>query len=356
MSLFLGESMTTKPAVKRWLQTIGEYLAVKRAMAIPSIYMKAVAMHATLSTKRRNLFIILILGALDTITPMAIDMYLPAFPQIAQGLNTSVAQVSLSLSSYFIGFAIGQLFYGPLLDRFGRKHPLYIGLGIFIVASLGCLAAGTVEQLVALRFLQALGGCAAAVAAMAMVRDFFAPEESARIFSLLMLILGVSPLLAPTIGSFITVTFGWHAVFIVLAALTIAVLAVVYWFLPEAHVPDRSISMHPLRIAQAFKHVITQPQFYTYAFAGSFSFAGLLVYVAGSPLIFMNHFHVDAQTYGIIFAVLAAGFIGSNQVNILLLKRYRSEQIFKYGLLAQTAIGAAFLATALTVGTGDRFR
>ncbi|HEX7655205.1 MAG TPA: MFS transporter, partial [Verrucomicrobiae bacterium] len=159
--------------------------------------------------------IILILGALSTISPFAIDMYLPAFPGIADALGTTTAKISLSIASYFVGLAIGQVIYGPLLDRFGRKPPLYGGLILFIVASLMCLRVHTVEELIALRFLQAFGGCVAQVASMAMVRDFFPVQETAKILSLLILILGVSPLLAPSVGSFIALHASWHWVFVV---------------------------------------------------------------------------------------------------------------------------------------------
>ena len=135
------------------------------------------------SKKQRNFFIILILGALSTVTPFAIDMYLPAFPQIAADLETTAPKIAFSLSSYLVGMAIGQIFYGPLLDRFGRKPPLYFGLLLFIAASVGCISSGSVESLIAFRFLQALGGCAAQVAAVTMVRDFFPPEERTKVFS-----------------------------------------------------------------------------------------------------------------------------------------------------------------------------
>jgi MFS transporter, DHA1 family, multidrug resistance protein len=153
---------------------------------------------------RSNLQIILILGALSTVSPFSIDMYLPAFPQIAHDLGTTPAQISLSVSGYFIGLALGQLFYGPLLDRFGRKPPLYAGLSLFTVASLGCIAVRSPELFIAFRLLQALGGCVAQVGAIAMVRDFFPARESAKILSLLMLVLSVSPLFAPSVGSVIT--------------------------------------------------------------------------------------------------------------------------------------------------------
>ncbi|MDB6036434.1 MAG: bcr [Verrucomicrobiales bacterium] len=292
---------------------------------------------------RIRLPIILILGALSTISPLAIDMYLPAFPGIAAALHTSTAKISLSISSYFVGIAAGQLFYGPLLDRFGRKLPLYCGLVLFIVASLLCLASRTVDWLVAMRFLQALGGCAAQVAAMAMVRDFFPVHETARIISLLILILGVSPLLAPTVGGFVAVHLGWQWVFIVLALFAFLVLAVCWRWLPEGHPPDPSVSLRLKPIVGNFSDVLKERQFLTYALSGAFAFSGLLVYVAGSPIIFMEAFHVSAATFGAIFAGLSVGFIGSNQVNVLLLRKFSSEQIFRAALWVQCPAALLFL-------------
>jgi DHA1 family bicyclomycin/chloramphenicol resistance-like MFS transporter len=198
-----------------------------------------------MSQSRNRLLIIVILGALSTISPFAIDMYLPAFPEVAAALHTSTARISLSIASYFAGLAAGQLFYGPLLDRFGRKLPLYAGLVLFVAASLLCLGSRTVEWLIALRFVQALGGCAAQVASMAMVRDFFHADETAKIISLLILILSVSPLLAPSVGVFVAVHFGWQWVFIVLAVFA-ALTGVVCWsHLPHGHPPDHTVSLRP---------------------------------------------------------------------------------------------------------------
>src|SRR5882762_2665995 len=195
------------------------------------------------TTKTSNRTIIWILGSLSTVTPFAIDLYLPAFAQIAGDFKTNTATISLSVSSYFIGMAIGQILYGPLLDRYGRKRPLYVGLFVFILTSVGCMQSWNVISLVTFRFFQALSGSVAWVGAVAMVRDFFPVKESARVFSLLFLIIGVSPLLAPTVGGFIVTGFGWQAIFIGLAAITIFILIIVYLFLPEGHQPDPSISL-----------------------------------------------------------------------------------------------------------------
>ncbi len=294
-------------------------------------------------TKAQKRLIILILGALSTVTPLSIDMYLPSFRQIAENLGSSSARVSLSLSSYFIGIALGQLVYGPLLDRFGRKKPLYIGMFIYIAASIACMLSVNVEQLIIFRFMQALGGCVAMVAATAMVRDFFPVEESAKIFSLLMLILGVSPLFAPTIGGLIIKYLSWHWVFIILAVLALLITLSVYFYLPDAHKPDTSISLHPRPIITNFWHIMRHPQFYTYAVAGAVSFSGLLAYVAGSPIIFLEYFKVTPTTYSLIFATLACGFIGSNQVNIFLCKKFRSDQIFPCAVIGQCIVSAIFV-------------
>lgn len=304
------------------------------------------------SSNKNNFFIILILGALSTVTPFAIDMYLPAFPQIASDLGTTAPKVAFSLSSYLVGMAIGQIFYGPLLDRFGRKPPLYFGLLLFVAASIGCIFSGSVESFIVFRFLQALGGCAAQVAAVAMVRDFFPAEERTKVFSLLVLILGASPLLAPTVGSFVALSFGWQWVFIILAAIVALLLAIVFSFLPEGHQPDESVSLKLKPILSNFAAILKEPQFYTYALAGAFAFSCVLVYVAASPIIFMDGFKVDAQTFGGIFALLSIGIIGGSQINLLLSRWFRSERIFQIALVSQCIVSVIFLAGTITGSLG----
>jgi MFS transporter, DHA1 family, multidrug resistance protein len=299
-----------------------------------------------MSPSHNRHLIILILGALSTISPFAIDMYLPVFPEIADALHTSTARISLSLASYFAGMAAGQLFYGPLLDRFGRKLPLYAGLLLFIAASILCLFSRNVEWLIALRLVQGIGGCGAQVAAMAMVRDFFPAHETAKIISLLILIISASPLLAPSVGVFVAVQLGWQWVFIVLSLFVALMLFICRWQLPQGHQPDATISLRLSPIFHNYAIVLKEPQFITYALAGAFAFSGLLVYVASSPIVFMEVFHVSPQKFGAIFAGLATGFIGSNQINILLLRKFSSEQIFRATLLVECPV-----ATLLLTGT-----
>src|SRR3954454_4706641 len=187
--------------------------------------------------KRKNFKLILILGLLSAIGPFSIDMYLPGFPAIAADLHTTVAKISLSLSSFFIGISAGQMLYGPLLDRFGRKKPLYIGILIYLIASIGCAISTSVDSLIWLRLLQALGSCSGMVASRAMVRDLFPVSENAKIFSLLMLVVGVSPIIAPTVGGYLSAEYSWHYVFIVLAVMAAIILLAIHFYLPESRQP-----------------------------------------------------------------------------------------------------------------------
>lgn len=291
--------------------------------------------------------LILILGTLTALAPFSIDMYLPGFKAIATDLDTSAAKVSLSLTGFFIGISAGQLLYGPLLDRFGRKKPLYIGLIVYILASVGCSMAHSIESLIVLRFIQAIGSCAATVASVAMVRDLFPVKDSAKVFSLLILVLGASPMIAPTVGGYITAAFGWSYVFLVLAVLGVVVLAASALWLPDSYKPDPNISLKPAPIIGNFLAVVREPQFYTYAFTGAIAFSGLFAYVSGSPLVFMTVFSVSEKVYGWIFAALSVGFIGASQLNTLLLKRYNGTQIIRAALWSYAAIGLLFAATAL---------
>ena len=297
-------------------------------------------------TTKKYIKLILILGSLTALGPFSIDMYLPGFSGIAKDLNTTVAKVSMSLSSYFIGISAGQLLYGPLLDRFGRKKPLFIGLLVYILASLGCVYVADIDSFILLRFVQAIGSCAATVASVAMVRDLFPVKDIPKVFSLLMLVLGLSPMLAPTIGGYVTEDYGWHTVFFILMFMGIAILIAAQVGLPNSYKPDTSISLKPKPIISNFLKVLKEPQFFTYAFTGSISFSGLFTYVAASPIIFMDIYHVDAKTYGWIFAFMSVSFIGSSQLNSVLLKKFSSQQMIFGALITQSVIAIIFLVLA----------
>ena len=299
------------------------------------------------SKKTGYTVLILVLGSLTALGPFSIDMYLPGFPAIAKDLQTETAKVALSLSSYFIGISAGQLLYGPLMDRFGRKPPLYIGLIIYILASIACAYTRSIDTLIAWRLVQAVGSCAAAVGAVVMVRDLFPVHENSKVFSLLMLVLGTSPMVAPTVGGYVTAAFGWQAVFLILAGMGFIILLAAKFVLPAKYRPDPTYSLKPKPILRNFRIVLSNNQFLTYALAGAASFAGLFVYVSGSPQVFMEIFHLDGKTYGWIFAGLSVGFIGAAQLSPLLMKRFSSQQIVYASLLCQAFASAVFLLISL---------
>ncbi|MEO9004702.1 MAG: multidrug effflux MFS transporter [Ginsengibacter sp.] len=292
---------------------------------------------------RERFFTIFTLGLLSAVGPFSIDMYLPGFPDIARELNTTVAHITLSITSFFIGISIGQLIYGPLLDKYGRKKPLYVGLVIYILASLGCTYAPSANILIGIRFLQALGACAGMVAARALVRDIFPIHENAKVFSLLMLVIAISPIVAPTLGGYLTALFGWQTIFLVLLGIGVITIAFVYFFLPPGRKPDTGLSLRPDSIIKGFLVVVKVPQFYTYAFSGALSSSGLYAYVAGSPFVIMELYHVSEKEYGWIFATIAMGLIGASQVNTLLLRKYSSEQITRVTLFCQCIAGVMLL-------------
>jgi DHA1 family bicyclomycin/chloramphenicol resistance-like MFS transporter len=256
--------------------------------------------------------------------------------------------VSYSLASFFIGVCVGQLLCGPLLDRYGRKKPLIIGLLLYILASVGCMFSNTIEWLIFFRFFQALGGCVGMVAPRAIIRDVFPVEQNAKVFSLMILILGVSPIVAPTAGSYLITLFGWHSVFLALSIICGTILLAVIFRLPESKQADPGYSLKPKPILTNFYNALIVPQFYTYALTGAISSAGLFAYLAGSPFVFMKLFCTTEQQYGYIFAIIAAGLITCSQLNNRLLRKYSSEQISLVTLSFQTLIGVLLVAgTAL---------
>ncbi len=297
---------------------------------------------------KRKFLVILLLGLLSAIGPFSIDMYLPGFQDIATDLNTSIEKIQLSLSSFFVGIAAGQLFYGPLLDRFGRKPPLVVGLLIYLASSLACAFATSADSLIVLRFLQALGSCGGMVAARAMVRDYFPASETAKVFSLLMLVIGVSPILAPTLGGYFIAHLGWHSIFIFLSVFVILVLLGVIFFLKGSKTANKELSLHPKFIVNNYREVLRLPQFYIYALSGGFASSGLYAYISGSPFVMMNLFGLNEKQYGWAFAGLAMSLITGSQLNNILLKKFSSHTISKYALMVQALMGIILMLLAFT--------
>jgi DHA1 family bicyclomycin/chloramphenicol resistance-like MFS transporter len=275
--------------------------------------------------------ILFTLGGLSALAPLSIDMYLPAFGQIAGDLSTDIAQVSFSLTSYFIGITLGQLIYGPLTDKFGRKKPLLVGLCIFFVSSLGCAFSPSVFWLISLRTILAFGGCAAMVTSTASVQDLFDQSEVAKIFSILMLILGIAPIVGPTLGGVILTITNWHFIFYFLSFFSLVLITLVYLFLPELDVLKNKKSLTLSNIIRDYKFVVTQDNFLFYALATATAMSGMFAYISGSPFVFIQYFKFTEVQYSLIFAFNAVGFIVGSQLNRVLLNKYCSVEIIYAG-------------------------
>ena len=293
-----------------------------------------------------SLRILLILGALSAFGPLAIDFYLPSFPTLARAFATDVEHVQLSLSAYFIGLAFGQLLYGPLADRFGRRTPLLVGVLLFALASLACALAPSLEWLIAARFVQALGGCAGMVINRAVVRDRCDPIDSAKVFSQLMLVMGLAPILAPLLGGLMLNVLGWQSIFIALAVFgALCLLAVALW-LPETLAADAPAA--PLRGAMGeYLRLFADLPFLGYALTGGFAVAGMFAYIAGSPFVFIELYGVPAEHFGWLFGANALGFILAAQLNAWLVARHGPGYWLRRMVWLYLACGSALLLTAL---------
>ena len=295
---------------------------------------------------KNNPLLIIILGALTAMAPFSIDMYLPAFPSVAEDLNTPVSTIQLSLASFFVGMALGQLFIGPLSDRLGRKTPLYLGLALYMVASVACALAPSAISLIAFRFVQAVGGCAGVVIARAVVRDLFVPQEIARVFSLLMLVTGAAPIIAPTVGGILLTYISWRAIFIALAVIAALILAGAWIGLPETRPPDPSVSLRPGAVLRGYAAIFRNPQFGVYVLAGGIASAGMFAYIAGSPFVYIEYFGVPQTQYGWIFGANAFGLISAGQVNRYWLKSHLPEQILLKVCAVQSLAGLCLVLVA----------
>jgi MFS transporter, DHA1 family, multidrug resistance protein len=292
-----------------------------------------------------------ILGALTAMGPLAIDLYLPALPTITDDLATSSSAAQASVAIYFIGVAIGQAFYGPLSDRFGRKPALYFGLVLFMLASVGCALAPDIRLLIACRFLQALGGCAPLVVPRAIVRDLFAQRESVRMLSLLILVMGVAPILAPLVGGQLLVTFGWRSAFWALAAYSAVWFGLTFFLLDES-LPETRRRREPLSaILRIYGRLLLDRGYMGYVVSGGLMFAGLLTYITGSSFVYIELFGVRPDRFGFFFGMNAIGLIAASQVNGWLAGRVDPRRIVSTVLPLATLAGVILLFDAYT-GTG----
>lgn len=292
-----------------------------------------------------NLRTILILGALSAFGPMAIDFYLPGFPAMALAFGTDEKHVQMTLASYFLGLSIGQLVYGPIADRFGRRGPLLFGVGLFTLASLACAFVPSLEWLIVARFVQALGGCAGMVLSRAIVSDKCSPVDSAKVFSQLMLVMGLAPILAPMLGGLLVNVYGWQAIFMTLTLFSALTAMAVALGLPES-MPAGHPRLPLSGALGSYWALLGDRIFLGHALTGGIAIAGMFAYIAGSPFVFIKLYGVPAEHYGWLFGTNAAGFILAAQINARLVGRFGPAWILSRTVWLYLSAAVVLLAIA----------
>lgn len=295
--------------------------------------------------------LVVLLGALTAFAPMAIDMYLPSLPAIGADLGVSGAHTQVTVSAFLAGMAIGQFFYGPASDRLGRRGPILAGVALFVLASCACALAPTADFLIAARFVQALGGCAGAVVARAVVRDRFDHTGTARMLSLLTLVMGLAPILAPLLGGVLLELGGWRANFWALALFGIAVGLATLFRLEESRSEATALQARSESPLAALGALLKDPRLIGYALAGGLNGATLFTWISSSPGLLIGVWGIPASVFGWVFGLNAAGVIGAGQLNRQLLLRYTPEQVLR-GASAVGVVAAAFLLAAAFTGWG----
>lgn len=293
---------------------------------------------------------LVILGALTAVGPLSIDMYLPAFASIEADLHVPAGTAELTLATFFIGMACGQLFWGPVSDRFGRKPPLYVALALFGIASLGCAMAETATALTGWRLLQALGGSAGMVITRAMVRDRCAARDAARAFSLLILVMGLAPILAPLLGGWVSVNLGWRAIFLVLASFALACLLAVRFGLAESHDVRHELPLNLGRVLAGYGGLFANKAFLGYTLSSGFAMAGMFAYIAGSPFVMIQLGGISEAHFGWFFGANALGFVVASQLNARALRIWAPTRLLRRALWAPALAG---LVLAVFTGGGQ---
>lgn len=297
--------------------------------------------------KVSQLKLVLILGALTAFNTMSIDMYLPGFPQMARDLGVPLGTIQLSISAFLLGSAAGQLVYGPIADRWGRKPPLIFGLGLYIVASIGCALVQSGTSLLIWRVIMALGGGASIVISRAVVRDLYTTSEGARMLSLLMLVMGASPILAPIVGGQLLLFTGWRGIFALLAAFGLLSLWASIAWLPESHPQEKRIPHRLHEMMKIYGGLLRHRLFLAYTVALGAVAALNFAYIAGAPLFFIELHGISPQDFGLFFGLNACGLIGASQINRKLLRHYPPRRILQVGFSCNILL--ALLLTLVTV-------
>tara|TARA_Y100000588_G_C14153006_1_gene881361 strand:+ start:63 stop:1283 length:1221 start_codon:yes stop_codon:yes gene_type:complete len=271
-----------------------------------------------------------LLAMLTALSPLSVDLYLPAFPAIAESLNVNSAQIQVTLAAYLLGMAAGQLLYGPLSDHFGRKPPLYFGLALYVLASFACVFANDLTTLTIARFVQALGGSSGVVISRAVIRDRTKPAQSAKAFSMLMLALGLAPILAPLLGGFLLYIMGWRGIFAVLGVTGIVLFISTHYSMRETHFREPNAHLSLWSVLTRYLELLKEWQFQKYVLVAGMLFGGMFAYVAGSPFIVIELFEVPPEHFGWFFGINAIGMIAGSQINANLATRYGPEKVLKH--------------------------
>lgn len=299
--------------------------------------------------KKQEYIILLVLGTMIAIGPLSIDMYLPSFEHIASDFQTTKAQVGISLTSYFIGIALGQLAYGPVMDKFGRKTPLLVGLVIYVISALSCFYSPDIYWLIISRFFLAVGASAGMVAAKAVIRDIFPPEEVARAMSFLILIMGVAPIIAPTLGGLVITYFNWEMIFMFLAIFAALMFVSVLLFLPESITPDKTVELRYKQIYYKYKGILLDKMFFTFAMAGSLTIGAMFAYISNAPILFMDRFDMSETEFAWFFGLNASGLILGSQLNRAILKRMKTFTLTLYISYFLLGLAVLFLINSLFI-------
>jgi MFS transporter, DHA1 family, multidrug resistance protein len=291
-----------------------------------------------LPANNHDLRILAILSLLMAFSSISTDLYLPALPAMALALHADVGAVELTISGYLIGFSLGQLLWGPVGDRYGRRLPIVIGLVLFIIGSACCALSTSAPMLTGWRVVQAAGACASVVLARAMVRDLYTGHRAAQMMSTLMTVMAIAPLLGPSVGGLILHVASWRAIFWTLVAVGLATL-VALGALPET-LPAVRRNHEPLgRAITAYAGLLRHRRVLGYAGAGGFFYGGVYAYVAGTPFAYITYYHVSPQFYGVLFAAGIVGIMLTNQINARLVRRFGSDQLMRAGALGAVIAG-----------------
>ncbi len=291
---------------------------------------------------------ILLLGMLSATAPLAIDMYLPSLPAIALDLNSDISHVQQSLSLFMLGFALSQLFYGPLSDQVGRRPVIIAGLSLFLIASLLCANANSITELLIYRVLQALGGGAASVVISAVIRDLFRGEEAARTLSLVIMTMTMAPLLAPLAGAQVLTLFGWRAIFLLLAALG-AILLILSWrVLPETHQREPGQRFVLRDLFTSYAAVLSHREAMGNLLLACFSFAGMFAFITGSPYVYIDYFGVSPSHYGLLFGSNILLMILLNGINSRIIRQVGLNKMIRVGSWLPLIAGILLLSSALS--------